>query len=174
VSMDLPGLGAVTEDEDWLVTGPRKVPALGGRCRFLIDGHDPEVRDALVACLDAFCRLEPADLEVASAHVFAYYSDVAAEVGPEPGFPRIEDAAEVWGQVRLTAEPVVQHDGTHWYVVLENECSWEPEHGLMIVLREGRQVTKVGQYGGHLTNRQAFTDDSIPEDAVYWSPSPSR
>lgn len=74
--------------------------------------------------------------------------------------------------MRLTDEPVVQHEGTHWYVVLENECSWAPEHGLMIVLREGRQVTKVGQYDGHLT--KALADDSIPEDAVYWSPCPSR
>lgn len=36
----IPGLGTVTQDGDWLLTEPREVPALGGSCRFVIDGYD--------------------------------------------------------------------------------------------------------------------------------------
>ena len=72
--------------------------------------------------------------------------------------------------MRLTREPLVQREqrGGSWFVALENECAWEPEHGLMLVLKEGRAVTKVSEYDGHLTNGHAFANDSIPEDSVYW------
>lgn len=177
MALVIPGLGTVTQDGDWLVTEPREVPALGGRCRFLIDGYDPqeETRD-LVACVEAFCSLDVSHLESASGHVFDYYRDVASEVASRtPGFPDISQPAQVWDFVTLTREPVVQReeDGGPWFVALENECAWEPEHGLMLVLKEGREVTKVSEYDGHLTNRHAFADDSIPESAVYWNPSTS-
>lgn len=165
----IPGLGAVTHDGDWLVTDPRPVPALGKQCRFSIDGFEPQRSSALVACVDAFCSLRTADLLVASDDVFAYYQDVAAEVGDEPGFPGISAAGDVWDFVELGSEPLLQFQDGSWFVVLENECAWEPEHGLMLVLREGRRITKVSEFDGHLTNRHAYGDDSIPEDAVYGS-----
>lgn len=58
---------------------------------------------------------------------------------------------------------VVRHgrDG-RVYVSLECECDWEPEHGLQIVFRDGRAVTKVGPHNGHLTNAAAYTDASLP------------
>lgn len=74
--------------------------------------------------------------------------------------------------MRLTEEPFVAREepGGPWFVALENECGWEPEHGLMIVLKNGCVVTKVSPYDGHLTNRHAFGDERIPADAVYWNP----
>jgi hypothetical protein len=44
---------------------------------------------------------------------------------------------------------------------------WEPEHGLQIVFRDGRAVTKVGPYGGHLTNSAAHADDTL-DGIVYY------
>ena len=74
--------------------------------------------------------------------------------------------------MKLTREPFVQRElpGGPWFVALENECDWEPEHGLMLVFKGGRKITKISGYDGHLTNRHAFGDHSIPEDAVYWNP----
>lgn len=168
------GLGTVTPDGDWLLTESREVPALGGPCRFVIDGYDlHEEAQAIVACIDAFCSNGTSQLRAASSHVFDYYRDVATEVASTtPGFPRIAQPEQVWEFVTLTREPVVQREevGGPWFVVLENECAWEPEHGLMLVLREGREVTKVSGYDGHLTNRDAYADSSIPERAVYWNP----
>jgi hypothetical protein len=170
MEITIPGLGAVSEGDDGVVTQPRHVPVLGKLCRFLIDGYEPQYAASLVECIEAFCSLSPSDLTAASDHVFAFYRDVAEQVAGEPGFPEISEPADVWHFVSFTAEPIVQRDGANWFVVLENECAWEPEHGLMIVLKDGRHVTKVSEYDGHVTNRHAFGDDSIPEDAVYWSP----
>lgn len=72
----------------------------------------------------------------------------------------------------LTREPVVERgeSGSPWFVVLDNECAWDREHRLMLVLAEGRAVTKVSECDGHLTDRHAYGDGSIPEEAVYGSP----
>ena len=170
----IPGLGTVTQDGDWLVSEQHYVPALDKQCRFMIDGYEPEVSADLVACVEVFCSLSKADLDAASEPVFAYYRDVEAEVGTEPGFPRISAPANVWDFVTFAGDAWLERDGSTWFVVLENECAWEPEHGLMLVLQDGRQITKVSQYDGHLTNRRAFADDSIPEQAIYWNPSTRR
>lgn len=97
----------------------------------------------------------------------------ALAASPPGDVDAFTDAVLVWDFVTLTRQPVVQREqpGGPWFVALENECAWEPEHGLMLVLKEGRTVTKVSEYDGHLTNRHAFADDSIPEDAVYWRPA---
>jgi hypothetical protein len=50
---------------------------------------------------------------------------------------------------------------------LECECDWEPEHGLQIVFRDGREVTKVGPYDGHLTNSAAYANDDL-DGIVYY------
>jgi hypothetical protein len=179
MALVIPGLGTVMKDGDWFVTEPRQVPALGGPCRFLIDGYNPQGDDAqdLAACVETFCSLDTSALKSASAHVFAYYQDVADDVASTtPGFPNIVQPDDVWDFVTLTREPLVQReelDGP-WFVALENECAWEPEHGLMLVLKEGRTVTKVSGYDGHLTNRHAFADESVPETAVYWNPFAAR
>ena len=55
------------------------------------------------------------------------------------------------------------------YVSVECECDWEPEHGLQIVFRDGRTVTKVGPYNGHLTNNSAYGRQDL-DDVVYQRP----
>ncbi|MFC7668884.1 DUF6985 domain-containing protein [Hymenobacter humi] len=44
---------------------------------------------------------------------------------------------------------------------MESECEWEVEHGLQLVFRQGRMLTRVSQYDGHLTESQA---EDIPEE----------
>ena len=40
------------------------------------------------------------------------------------------------------------------------------QHGLQIVFKDGRSVTKVGPYDGHLTNSNAYADASL-DGVVY-------
>lgn len=51
----------------------------------------------------------------------------------------------------------------------ECECSWEPEHGLQLVFRGGRTISKVGPFDGHLTNTSAFGREDLA-GIVYVSP----
>jgi hypothetical protein len=171
MTVTVPGLGTLTNEEfDWLVSEPLEVQALGSPCRFTIDGFDPSWSPRLAASVERFRSLSNEDLRrQAGDHVWAYYRDLAEHYGSEPGFPAIPGIEAVWDFVTLGNQVWVQRDEAHWYLSIENECAWEPEHGLNLVFKDGGQLVRVGQVDGHLTNRSAFADDSIPDDTVYVS-----
>ncbi|MBR7839579.1 hypothetical protein KDL01_40375 [Actinospica durhamensis] len=92
-------------------------------------------------------------------------------MGGEDGFPSIDTPEDVWQHI-VFGEVAVGRDGAAVFVSVESECSWEPEHGLQIVFRAGRAVTKVGPFDGQYINASA--DGRELEDVVYrrWSLEP--
>lgn len=99
-------------------------------------------------------------------HVFAYYRDTHGRTGWEDldqhmGVPASEDS--IWDHVspgHMFVEDGYPGDPCR-YLVVEAECAWEVEHGLMMVWREGRTLCKVGPYDGHLTNSDALADKAL-------------
>ncbi len=47
------------------------------------------------------------------------------------------------------------------YVQITAECDWEPEHGLQIIYRRGKELSRVSDQDGHLTQTDAY---DLPED----------
>ncbi len=47
------------------------------------------------------------------------------------------------------------------YLGVECECDWEEEHGLLLVYRQGKQLTRVSGNDGHVTDADAL---SIPDE----------
>ena len=177
----LPGIGPVTYDSElhWYVSEPVETPLLGGPREYVVDGYEPELADSLEACVDAFRSLQPGALRAGEQAIYEYYLDTAQEIvdptarldpgsaGPpaahevEEGFPQIGSPAEVWEHITASGQVhLVSEDGT-WYVSLECECSWEPEHGLAIVLRQGLEVSLVGPFEGRVT------DPDLPGGVLY-------
>jgi hypothetical protein len=164
--MEIPGLGAVVEDEfGFLESAPIPVPLFGDvALPFSVEGYrdDPAPED-FHAAVCTFLGLDRAVLDEAAPAVFAYYRDVAEEVGDQQDdFPVIEGPGDVWDHVTFDRHQAsVQRDGEGEpvYVSVECECTWEPEHGLQIVFRDGARVTKVGPFDGQLTNASAYADD---------------
>ena len=170
--MEIPGLGTVAQDDyGCFRSEPLLVPALRNAiCRFVVDGYenDPSKDDFHVA-VAAFLSVDESALRAAGPAIFAYYEDVQSEVGEEDDFPSIAGPDEIWEHIDLGGEVTVRR-GTdaegRVYLSLECECDWEPEHGLQIVFRDGRAVTKVGPFDGHLTNASAYGRDDL-KDVVY-------
>jgi len=174
--VEIPGLGPVLEDnqvEGSYRFGPVAVPVLDGTlCSFIIDGFDGDKRqEDFVDAIRSFLTIDRSVLTDALPSLFAYYRDVVDEAAAQ-GWDidvRIESPHDILDHVELGDEPVVSrdpHGDRHVYVSLGCECAWEPEHGLQIVFRDGRTVTKVGPYDGHLTNAAAFADPTL-EGVVY-------
>jgi hypothetical protein len=166
--MDVPGLGPLSRDEYGSYTsGPAEPPALRGTsCRFVFDDLDGDAhREELFAVARRFLALDAAALTAAAPSVYQYYQDTVAEAevtGDQTALPAISTPEEVWDHVEVGPDARVVRDGQGTvYVDLECECDWEPEHGLNIVFREGRVVSKVGPYDGHLTNASAFGRDDL-------------
>lgn len=42
------------------------------------------------------------------------------------------------------------------YVLLTCECEWDQEHGLQLVFRQGKKLTRVSGQDGHLTHSDAY------------------
>ena len=161
--MEIPGLGPLTPDEYQYASEPVPVQVFGGRlCRFVVDGdeypEDPAPADYHRA-IESFRALDESALDAATEAVFAYYRDVAAsfdEQGWE--YTRVAGPGEVWQHVTFGRDVEVARDADgdgRIHISVECECSWEVEHGLQLVFRDGRAVTRVGPYDGHLTNESA-------------------
>lgn len=53
------------------------------------------------------------------------------------------------------------HTPARCYFSFEGDVPWEHEHGLQLVIEDGRRVCQLGPYDGHLTNAAAFADASL-------------
>jgi hypothetical protein len=53
------------------------------------------------------------------------------------------------------------HEPGRSYISFEGNVSWDPEHGLRLVVEHGLRVCKVGQYDGHHTNAHAYDDIAL-------------
>ncbi|MFQ6398998.1 DUF6985 domain-containing protein [Nocardia sp. KC 131] len=174
--MQIPSLGTLTFDSelDGYRADPIPVSVLGGSsCQLALTGYasDPTPEDFHTA-VSEFLALTPSALQAAAPSVFAYYRDVMDAVvadGDNDWYVEVASEDAVFDHVQFGDELRVLrgHDGDqHVYVSLECECDWEQEHGLQIVFRDGRTVTKVGPYDGHLTNSRAYGDSRF-DGVVY-------
>lgn len=87
----------------------------------------------------------------------------------EDGKHPIKSADELWQHVQLGSKAMVRrrrHRDKCVYIPVECGCDWEVEHGLQIVLKNGLKVNKLGGYDGHLSNSDAFADNSL-ENVIY-------
>ena len=141
-----------------------------------VELEEPETsRDA--AALKNFLELTAQDRLNASRHVHAYYLDFHSAVGGEDwldskmGVPATPE--DIWNHVQpqtLFVESSPDLPG-HSYVVVEANCDWEEEHGLMLVWKDGKRLTKVGGYDGHFSNAWPYDDDTL-ENVVYAASNP--
>ncbi len=172
--MNVPGLGDVTKDSrfGWLYSRELPIAVLGGHvCRVVLDGYDEDDRKQdFHEAIANFLAASESVLKAATPYVFQYCQDMnSLWEADDPEYVTIETAEDVWNHVRLGREPLISRRGygdRGVYVSVECECDWEPEHGLQIVFKSGAAVNKVGPYDGHVTNSDAYADDSL-ERVIY-------
>lgn len=166
----LPGIGALTVDDDGFhTTPPLSVTLLGKDVPFTIFDYDPQQTDKIAQCITNFRTLPAEALSSATNAAFAYYQDFyQAMIDDEDEetlewLPKIDEPAKVWDHIQLGDTPIVQpgdEDDSPWYVFFECACDWEEEHGLGLVFRNGAEITKVGPSDGDLTWNKEYRDGS--------------
>ena len=133
-----------------------------------------ETSEIAARAIHHFLQLGTADRLDASRHVHAYYEDFRDAVGGEDWmddeFGRIVSAEDVWAHVDpKVLQVMTETDGTGRvvpYVVLEANCDWESEHGLLMSWENGSRLVKVGGYDGHPLNGYPGAEDG--NWYVYW------
>lgn len=155
---ELPGIGALTPDEqfDDRQLTPEVGTRLMGPRQFTVEGLGEGDEAEAAAVIRAFAELGPqAVRDAATEEVFENYHDMAdefdADEREEYGIPEIESPEGVWDHVTWGRWPLlVRDDDGVWYISLENECAWEPEHGLLLTFREGVTLDRVSSADGLL------------------------
>src|SRR5437899_6185498 len=172
--MQIPQLGTVTKHShyDWHYSEPIPVPVLGNKlCRVVLERYsEDQNKEEFHTAIANFLSIDDRVLKAAAPHLFQYYKDCNAHCNPaDQQFVRIKSPAAIWPHVHFGNEPIVSRRASGdkgIYISLECRADWEEDNGLQIVFRNGRKVNKVGPYDGHLTNSDAYADDSL-EDTSY-------
>ncbi len=79
----------------------------------------------------------------------------------------ITDKNDIWNFVTPTniyIEKRFRRD-CDFYIQVACECAWEQEHGLQLVFRQGKKLTRISDQDGHLTLADAF-DKPDTEDKL--------
>ncbi len=159
--MNIPALGPLQPDSkipEWLVSQPISVPFLeGAKLTFTLDGlEDTDEADASNA-VEAFLGLPPDARKNAAPYVFANYRRMAELVSDEDLACRIGSEEDVWAHVNFSEVFVSRRHRRDKaiYVQITAECDWEPEHGLQLVYRGGKELVRVSEQDGHLTYTDA-------------------
>lgn len=172
--MNIPALGPLAPDPtipEWLVSEPISIPFLSDqKLSFTLDGLEAADEADVKNAINAFLALTQDARNAAAPFVFANYRRMAGLVGEEDLGCRIASERDVWPHVQFSEVFVSQqhHGDKAIYVQIMAECDWEPEHGLQLVYRGGKELTRVSEQDGHLTNTDACdlpdTEDQVVEE----------
>ena len=123
--------------------------------------HDKNFIEEADQALKNFLKLNLDDRNLISDLVYNNCIDFLEAVGfdemDEP-LRQIQSKNDIWNfiqptQIYVTRRPYKEQD---IYVQITCECDWEEEHGLQLVFRQGKKLTRISGQDGHLTEADAY------------------
>ena len=99
--------------------------------------------------------------------VFKNYTEFINSVGKDEDLPEIEDKEQIWQFVypeRILVKRRRRRD-KDIYLQIHCNCEWEIEHGLQLVFRRGKKITRISSIDGHSTEADAY-DKSDEDDEL--------
>ena len=132
--------------------------------------HDTTFLEEADQALTNFFKLNSADKISISDLAYKNCMDFLDEVGfaeVDEALKEIKDKNEIWKFIHPSEIYVIrrlykEHD---MYVQVACECDWEQEHGLQLVFRQGKKLTRISDQDGHLTEADA-SDKPDEEDEL--------
>ncbi|MCU0449849.1 MAG: hypothetical protein MUC97_08400 [Bernardetiaceae bacterium] len=147
---------------DWWKSDQVEIPFFDNKkLTIAFAGCDPERDPTFIEeadrALTNFFKLTSKDRQAISGLVEQHCQDFLKEIGEEE-LVRITNPNEIWDfvyptEIFLKRRPNRDQD---IYLVIACECEWEEEHGLQLVFRQGKQLTRLSAQDGHLTEANAY------------------
>lgn len=169
-------LGTLVQNQemaDWWHSAPIQVSLVDQELAVTLIDFNPKKDDQFMADTEAamqnFLSLQVFDKLKMAPHIFANFVEICSYLN-EDDIPKNMQGAQplsIWNFVHPTAIYASrrQSNDKDIYIVLACECDWEKEHGLQLVFRQGKKLTRVSDQDGHLTRSDAF-DLSDSEDEL--------
>ena len=135
---------------------------------------DPEEDKTFIEDADRaltnFLQLTSDDRKSISALVYKNCMDflkaIDADEEDDP-LMQVEDQNEIWNFVYASEIFVTRRHvrDKNIYISIDCDCDWEQEHGLQLVFRQGKKLTRISSQDGHLTEADAYGKED-EEDAL--------
>ena len=132
-------------------------------------GYEPGTDEGFIPAADSALQnllaLSITDRNSFSAPVYKNYTDLLAELDEDgedesfyPKLDNLNSPEDIWKFVHPTSITVERRDRRDMdiYISVSCECDWEDEHGLQLVFRQGKKLTRVSGHDGHLTESDAY------------------
>ena len=126
-----------------------------------IPGEDKQFMQQADEALSNFLKKGKEDRLAISSFVFENFEDFKYAVDESDlskELLELENEQDIWNFVRpqgITIKRRHRRD-QDIYIFITLNCDWEEEHGLQLVFRQGKKLTRVSAIDGHLTNADAY------------------
>lgn len=129
--------------------------------------HDKTFVDEADQALTNFLKLTSTDRNSISDLAYKNCKDFLDAVSfdeEDESLRQINKPDEIWKFIRPTEIYVTRRHrrDNDIYIQIACECDWEQEHGLQLVFRQGKQLTRISDQDGHLTEADAY--DKLDEE----------
>ncbi|WP_286920402.1 DUF6985 domain-containing protein [Flavobacterium sp. UBA4197] len=171
-------IGEFKQDEtfsDWWKSSAIEIPFLDNlKLEIIFMDFEPEYDRTFIQEADQsltnFLKLTTNDRRSISGLVFNNCMNFLADVGfdeADEALRQIKNENEIWKFIQPTEIYISRrHSGDNdIYLQIACECDWEEEHGLQLVFRQGKRLTRISGQDGHLTEADAY-DKPDSEDEL--------
>ena len=161
-------IGQLKQDDqfpDWWKSEPVEIPFFDNiRLTVTFMDFDPDLDEAFIEeadiALTNFLKLSTDDRDLVSKLAyenFQSFLDIVDFDEVNESLTEIKSIHEIWNfihptEIYVTRRPYKEQD---IYIAISCGCDWEEEHGLQLVFRQGRQLTRISDHDGHLTEADA-------------------
>lgn len=171
-------IGQLRQDDrfdDWWESLAIEIPFFDNqKLKVTFENFEPEydnsfLKEADIA-LTNFLKLTSIDRNLISDLAYRDCIEYLNEIGfdeVDEAFQQIQSQDEIWKFIHPTGIYVKRrsYNDRDIYVSIACECDWEQEHGLQLVFRQGKQLTRISNQDGHLTEADAY-DKPDEEDEL--------
>jgi hypothetical protein len=171
-------LGTLKQDtqlSDWWKSEAVEIPYFNNqKLAITFIDFEPDEDKAFVTEADQalahFLQLTLDDRNAISSHVLKNCLEFldAVEMDEQDDYLReIVDENEIWNFVEPSEIFISRRNrrDRDIYVQIDCNCEWEQEHGLQLVFRQGKKLTRISGIDGHLTESDAY-DKSDEQDEL--------
>lgn len=159
--------GTFTQNEElanWWHSKPIEIGLIGSELPVTLMDFDPEADEKFMeeadTALKNFLSLNNTYRLQIVQPIFENFVEFLSYVGEDdiPEKMKGSSPLSIWNYVYPTAVFVNRRPRRDQdiYIVLACECEWEKEHGLQLVFRQGKKLTRVSDQDGHLTEADAY------------------
>jgi len=161
------------EFDDWWESEPIQIPFFENKqlkimfMDFISEDDDKEFVIEADNALEIFLSKKQEEKLELSEIVYNYCMEFLSAVEYDEkskSLREIKNKNEIWKyvypeEIHITRRHRRDED---IYLVITCECEWEQEHGLQLVFRKGKQLIRISDQDGHITEADAF--DKLDEE----------